>query len=379
MSWLSGWTYRRPITVTNNTTSALTNYQVLITIDTASLISAGKMRSDGGDIRFTDSDGVTLINYWIESGINTTSTRIWVKVPSIPASGSTTIYIYYGNPSATSSSDFANTMIALSTNPSFTPYGSWYPGTYNIQENPDKTLVPDEVYGDMRTYDVWEGQDEGCYWVWDFGSVDSREFFVKWYASATAVSGYCVDFTITISISADGSTWTSIDSYKFTAGGQISVRTSSIKGSYRYVKVDQYSTTSCMVAYGYTYVDAVYARKYVSPEPTVSIGSENQFIYATYTETISLSDITLKGTIRTFTETISLSDIFTYIKGKTFIEQIKLIDEFYKLLPPREFVETIYLTDKVFRVAPAQRIPVSPTRTLKPVRIKKPDRVEEIT
>jgi hypothetical protein len=111
MSWLSGWNYKRPITVTNNTTNDLTNYQVLITIDTASLISAGKMRSDGGDIRFTDSDGVTLINYWVESGINTTSTKIWVEVPSIPASGSTTIYLYYGNPSATTTSNGDATFI----------------------------------------------------------------------------------------------------------------------------------------------------------------------------------------------------------------------------------------------------------------------------
>jgi hypothetical protein len=51
------------------------------------------------------------LNYWIESGINTTTTKIWVKVPSIPASSSKTIYVYYGNPSATSLSSVANTFI----------------------------------------------------------------------------------------------------------------------------------------------------------------------------------------------------------------------------------------------------------------------------
>jgi hypothetical protein len=112
MAWLSGWTYRRPITINNSSNSnALTDYQVLITLDTQSLISAGKMRSDGGDIRFTDSDGSTLLNYWIETGINTTSTKIWVKVPSIPASSTKTIYVYYGNPSATSQSNGSNTFI----------------------------------------------------------------------------------------------------------------------------------------------------------------------------------------------------------------------------------------------------------------------------
>jgi hypothetical protein len=69
------------------------------------------MRSDCGDIRFTDSDKITQLSYWIESGCNTASTQIWVKVPTIPASSTKTIYVYYGNLSATSQSNGANTFI----------------------------------------------------------------------------------------------------------------------------------------------------------------------------------------------------------------------------------------------------------------------------
>jgi len=97
---LSGWSFFKPITITNSTTD-LTDYQILVTLDTASLILNGKMQSNCNDIRFTDSDKTTLLSYWLESGCNTTSTRFWVKVPSIPASSSKTIYVYYGNPSAT--------------------------------------------------------------------------------------------------------------------------------------------------------------------------------------------------------------------------------------------------------------------------------------
>jgi hypothetical protein len=68
-----------------------------------------KARLDYGDIRFTDSDGSTLLNYWQES-----DGRFWVKVPSIPASSTKTIYVYYGNPSATSASSVQNTLIANS-------------------------------------------------------------------------------------------------------------------------------------------------------------------------------------------------------------------------------------------------------------------------
>jgi len=113
MGWLSSsWQYRRAITVDNTSNpNTLSNYQVLVILDTASLISAGKMQSTGADIRFTDSDGLTSLSYWIESGINTSSTRIWVKVPNIPGSSTKTIYLYYGNPSASPASNGANTWL----------------------------------------------------------------------------------------------------------------------------------------------------------------------------------------------------------------------------------------------------------------------------
>jgi len=106
----ANWVYRRPVTINNASGSALTDYQVLITFDSQGLISAGKMRSDCGDLRFTSSDGTTSLNYWIESGVNTSATRVWVKVPNLPT-GTTTIYMYYGNPSATSTSNGSATFV----------------------------------------------------------------------------------------------------------------------------------------------------------------------------------------------------------------------------------------------------------------------------
>jgi hypothetical protein len=105
---LNSWQYKVPVTI-NNSGSALTNYQVLITLNTAGLVAAGKMLANGNDIRVTDSDKCTLLDFWIETGtMNTNATNIWVKVPSLP-SGNKTIYIYYGNPSAPSASDGYNT------------------------------------------------------------------------------------------------------------------------------------------------------------------------------------------------------------------------------------------------------------------------------
>jgi len=112
MAWLTGWRYRRPITIDNTQNSNdLTDYQISVTVDTASLIQQGKMQADGDDIRFTDTDGTTLLPYWLEGPINDANTKIWVKVPSIPAQGTKVIYFYYGNPTASSESSIADTFI----------------------------------------------------------------------------------------------------------------------------------------------------------------------------------------------------------------------------------------------------------------------------
>ena len=87
----------------------LVNYSILISIDTSELISQGKMQGPpncGADIRVVDSDGITNLNYYIEPATcNTNNTRIWVRVPLIPANSVKTIYVYYGNSSALDMSD----------------------------------------------------------------------------------------------------------------------------------------------------------------------------------------------------------------------------------------------------------------------------------
>ena len=47
-----------------------------------------------------------ILNYWIEKwdSVNQEA-KIWVKVPNIPANGTTTFYMYYGNPNVTNASN----------------------------------------------------------------------------------------------------------------------------------------------------------------------------------------------------------------------------------------------------------------------------------
>ncbi len=99
----SSWLYRRSISVANPG-GTLTNEDVLIEYDTASLITATKLQSDCDDLRFVDSDDSTALAYWVEGGCNTSTTHIWVRIPSLP-SGGKTIYMYYGNSSATNAEE----------------------------------------------------------------------------------------------------------------------------------------------------------------------------------------------------------------------------------------------------------------------------------
>jgi len=57
-----------------------------------------KMKSDGGDLRFTENDGLTELDYWIEQFHYGGYAVIYIKLPNIPVSPNTiTIYMYYGS------------------------------------------------------------------------------------------------------------------------------------------------------------------------------------------------------------------------------------------------------------------------------------------
>jgi hypothetical protein len=101
-SWLDpAWSNRQAITVDNShNANSLTDYQLRFNVT-----YADAMKSDFSDLRFTSGDGVTLVPFWLESYVPSVSAVVWVKVPNVAASGTTTLYMYYGNPAATSISN----------------------------------------------------------------------------------------------------------------------------------------------------------------------------------------------------------------------------------------------------------------------------------
>jgi hypothetical protein len=142
-AWLDPtWTRLKPITLINNA-SILTDYAVHLTIayDT-------DMRPDYGDLRFKHQDFITTwLDYWIEDSDNATAS-IWVKIPSIPH-GTSTLYLFYGNPIAETQSDYYSV---------FTTWQEAWPNDERItyHSNDEGAWDPEIDYGANTFLVLWE-------------------------------------------------------------------------------------------------------------------------------------------------------------------------------------------------------------------------------
>jgi len=109
--WLP-YNFRRQITIDNTSNSNnLADYQVKIVLNSSNF-NFNHAKDDGTDIAFADSDGTTPLHFWREKwDKNNQEAILWVKVPSIPASSTKTIYLYYGSSNANDLSNGDNTFI----------------------------------------------------------------------------------------------------------------------------------------------------------------------------------------------------------------------------------------------------------------------------
>ncbi len=112
MADFSAWEAYKEITVQDaNVDGNLTDFPCLVVLDADSDVG-GRSQSAGQDLRFTLSDGTTQLKHEVENFAIATgdaSGNIWVKVPSIAASGGASIRMYYGNDGASDGQDVANT------------------------------------------------------------------------------------------------------------------------------------------------------------------------------------------------------------------------------------------------------------------------------
>jgi len=124
------WTNRKAIAIDHTKVSggsSLTNFAVLFSATDANLrtmANGGSVgKSDGTDILFTASDGVSKLDHELESYNPSTGQIVaWVRVPALSPVTDTVIYTYYGNAAASNQQN---------------PGGVWdsaYRGVYHLKE-----------------------------------------------------------------------------------------------------------------------------------------------------------------------------------------------------------------------------------------------------
>jgi hypothetical protein len=96
------WSDRQRLRVINDDAFAYASTAVKMTVT-----YDADMQTDFEDLRFTDSDGVTLINHWIEQVTVSDNAIVWIQVPTMAADSVSEVFMYYGNVVAADSSDGA--------------------------------------------------------------------------------------------------------------------------------------------------------------------------------------------------------------------------------------------------------------------------------
>jgi len=205
------WTRMKQITITNNAGETLNNYALHLTIPYES-----EMKSDYGDLRFKhENSGDVLLSYWVET-YNASNAEVWVKIPTTPT-GTSKMYMFYGNPSVPSQSNYYNVFTVWDeqwpndeqisyhgeTEGSWDPdvsYGSggfltaWEEGTYTLGYKQEIRASMYEPDGDRIIFDTLIYRDSTLYYRNENPSIDygNGKFFIAWehydtvaYPSAT--------------------------------------------------------------------------------------------------------------------------------------------------------------------------------------------------
>ncbi|MFW9955111.1 MAG: DUF2341 domain-containing protein [Candidatus Thorarchaeota archaeon] len=114
--WLSGWEFRKILQIDAGL-GAGTNYQLRFNVYYGQGVDIGstvycnfKCKADFSDIRFTSSNGTTVLDHWVERYTESSLAVIWVEVRE-DLDYNQIICFYYGNPAARSVSNGANTFL----------------------------------------------------------------------------------------------------------------------------------------------------------------------------------------------------------------------------------------------------------------------------
>jgi hypothetical protein len=133
------WKYRKKLLIDNTNANLgvvseqLTDFPILVNLNSGNF-DYSKAKADGSDIRFTDSDALTLLDYQIETWDTEGESFIWVKIPQIDINSNTdNFYIYYGNSDAVDAQNTAGV------------WSNSFEGVWLLNEAFDSTTVLDSA------------------------------------------------------------------------------------------------------------------------------------------------------------------------------------------------------------------------------------------
>jgi len=112
------WSYRKKHDIGGTAAGDQTDYTMHLIIHYGSGTDSGKdvyldskCKTDFGDIRFTDSDKITELGYYLEEKTDSSNASFWIKIPTINQTTGAEIYIYYGNNTASTTSNGDNAFL----------------------------------------------------------------------------------------------------------------------------------------------------------------------------------------------------------------------------------------------------------------------------
>jgi len=180
--------YRREITINIGNEESLKDYQICLTIDTQKLIREEKLSFDCRDIYFTDSDGTTLIPFWIKRDCGYENSEIWLKLPQIKPNENKKIYFYYGNRDSKPQSSFEDVFTPRE------PLECWY--YFDEPENEEIVDLSGNKKNGYLSKLFYGGDWSGTFYEEDRPFIFFNDWDARYAKNEEDIKKGCVYFTI---------------------------------------------------------------------------------------------------------------------------------------------------------------------------------------
>lgn len=101
--WNTSYAKRIQITLDNSDQAVSFNNQAVLIRLNSGVAGYANFNADGSDLRFVADDHTTQLDHEIERWDVNGNSYVWVKIPNLPSAAAQTIFLYFGNTSASSS------------------------------------------------------------------------------------------------------------------------------------------------------------------------------------------------------------------------------------------------------------------------------------